>query len=128
MEHFLADLVLVVHFIFIAFVVLGFTAVLVGYFARWRWIRNRVFRIAHLSAIGLVVLESWMGVLCPLTAWENSLRQGGGYGGSFIAYWLRQLVYYDLPTWAFTLTYTVFGSAVVLMWFIAPPMGRTNAG
>jgi hypothetical protein len=124
MRHALADLILVIHFAFVAFVVVGFTLIVIGYFLRWSWIRNRAFRIAHIAAIGIVVLESWVGVLCPLTAWENALRGEGGYGESFIAYWLRQIMYYDLPTWAFTLIYSVFGGAVVLMWIIAPPRFR----
>lgn len=124
MRSFLADLVLVVHFAFIAFVLVGFVLIVIGYMAKWGWIRSRTFRIAHIAAIGIVVLESWVGVLCPLTAWENALREDGGYGESFIAYWMRLIVYYDLPTWVFTVIYTVFGGAVLLMWLLAPPHRR----
>ena len=40
----------------------------------WGWVRLRWFRITHLCAIGVVVIQSWLGVMCPLTTLEMALR------------------------------------------------------
>lgn len=116
-----ADLILVAHFLFVSFVVGGFALILAGAALSWSWIRNRTFRIAHISAIGLVVAESLAGIACPLTLWEDALRRTGPGGRSFVARWLARLLYYDFPEWTFTLAYGLFAIAVVLAWRWVPP-------
>ena len=81
-----ADIVLYLHISFVIFVVAGLLLIIVGHFAGWQWIRNGWFRLAHLAAIGVVVLQAWLGVLCPLTILEMWLREKAGgavYPGSF---------------------------------------------
>lgn len=119
-----ADLVLVVHTSFVVFVILGLALTLVGAVRGWRWIRNPWFRLGHLLAIGIVVAQAWLDVLCPLTSLEMMLRSRAGdavYSGSFIAHWLETLLYYDAPLWVFTLCYTVFGLLVVVSWIAVRP-------
>ncbi len=121
---FLANLVLVTHATFVAFVALGLLAILLGSYRHWGWVRNRWFRAVHLAAIGLVVAESWLGLICPLTEWENSLRTASGegvYSGSFVQHWLHVILFYDFAPWVFTLAYTVFGILVVCAWFLVSP-------
>ena len=120
----LADIVLVVHFAFVAFVVGGLAAIWVGAAAGWRWVRNPWFRWIHLIAIGVVVVQAWLGVICPLTTWESALRARGGdatYEGSFIAHWLNELLYFQAPAWVFTLCYSLFGALVLASWFLVRP-------
>ena len=115
----LADLVLVTHVAFVALVIFGLLLILCGGFRKWNWIRNPWFRMAHLVAIGVVVVQAWFGVICPLTTLEMSLREQAGdatYGGTFIAYWLQKLLFYQTPAWVFMVCYTVFGLAVVGSW------------
>jgi multisubunit Na+/H+ antiporter MnhB subunit len=124
-----ADAILVVHAAFVAFVVLGLVAIVIGLLRRRRWVRNRWFRLAHLAAIVFVVLQAWMGRMCPLTAWENELRWRAGqegYEGGFIAHWLGGLLFFDAPPWVFTLCYTAFGGLVVAVWIIGPPTWRSR--
>ena len=119
-----ADGLLVIHALFIAFVVFGLLLVIAGVFRKWRWTRNPWFRLVHVGAIGFVVLQSWLGMLCPLTIWENKLRQlagQSGYAGSFVQHWLHKLIFYQAEAWVFTFSYTVFGALVALAWFLAPP-------
>ena len=119
-----ADLILVLHALFVAFVVCGFTLVWVGFWRSWAWVRDPVFRIAHIVAIGVVVLQAWAGVLCPLTVWENALRARAGetgYGDSFIRYWLHELLFYDAPPWVFTAGYSLFAMLVILTWIVVRP-------
>src|SRR6267142_5094643 len=115
----LADLVLITHVSFVVFVVVGLLAILCGGLAGWQWIRNPWFRAVHLAGIGLVVVQAWLGVICPLTTLEMSLREKAGdatYGGTFIAHWLQKQLYYEAPSWVFIVCYTLFGLAVVASW------------
>jgi uncharacterized BrkB/YihY/UPF0761 family membrane protein len=117
----IADTILVIHFAFVLFVVFGFMLILTGLLARWSWIHNRIFRIAHLAAVGFVVLQAWLGQLCPLTIWENELRRRAGQSGyteTFIEHWLHDILFYQAPPWVFTTVYTCFGALVVLVWFL----------
>jgi hypothetical protein len=114
-----ADVVLITHVAFVAFVAIGLLLIVCGGFRRWNWVRNPWFRMAHLAATGVVVVQAWFGVICPLTALEMSLRERAGdgtYGGTCIAYWLQKLLYYEAPPWAFVVSYTLFGLAVVGSW------------
>ena len=119
-----ADLILFTHVLFVAFVVIGLLLILIGKPLQWRWVRNRWFRIAHLLAIGVVVLQAWLGVICPLTILEMWLRERAGdavYAGTFISHWLESILYYQAPAWVFVACYTAFGALVVLSWFWVPP-------
>lgn len=125
----LADVILILHVLFVAFVVLGLFAVYLGYFLNWQWVRNRVFRIVHLCAIGYVVGQAWLGAVCPLTTWEMALRAEAGaatYAGSFIQYWLHSLLYFTLPEWVFVVVYTLFGSLVLASWLVVKPRQRAS--
>lgn len=121
---FLADTVLVLHFLFVLFVVVGFLAIWMGFVLKWSWVRNRVFRISHLWAIGIVAFQSWLGIICPLTIIEMTLREKANvsiYSGSFIQHWVRNVLYYNAPEWVFMLLYTIFGSLVLASWFLVCP-------
>ncbi|GAA5236654.1 DUF2784 domain-containing protein [Verticiella sediminum] len=82
----LADLVLLVHALFIVFAVFGG---LLGFWRRWVvWL--------HLPAMAWGALVVAMGWVCPLTPLETSLRQMAGqqaYGGSFIEHYLLLMIY-----------------------------------
>ncbi|MGF1678852.1 MAG: DUF2784 domain-containing protein [Candidatus Methylacidiphilales bacterium] len=121
----LADVVLITHVSFVAFVVLGLVAILCGGIAGWRWVRDPWFRSAHLAGIGLVVLQVWLGMICPLTTWEMDLREKAGdvmYEGTFIAHWLQKILYVEAPPWVFVVSYTVFGLAVAGSWVAVRPL------
>lgn len=120
----LADAVLLLHATFVTSVVLGLVSILLGGMRRWRWVRNPWLRICHLAAIAVVAVQTWLGVRCPFTSLEMSLRLRAGdatYSGSFIAHWLEELLYADAPAWAFAVAYTLFGLAVIGAWLGVPP-------
>jgi len=124
----LADAVLVAHFAVVVFVVGGLLAIFIGNSRGWRWVNGLLFRVAHLLAIGVVVLQAWLGRLCPLTILELWLRERAGqaaFEGSFVQHWLERLLYFDLPLWMFTVAYTLFGLLVLMSWFLFPPRRRT---
>ncbi len=122
--HILADALLLFHIFVVVFIVAGLAVIYAGSALTWSWVRNPWFRLLHVVAIGIVVLQSWIGVICPLTDWEMSLRNQAGdttYTGSFISHWLETLLYYQAPAWVFTIVYTAFGALVVASWFVVRP-------
>jgi len=125
----LADAILVLHLLFVSFVVLGFGLILLGLWRKWTWTQNRVFRTAHLIAIIVVVLQAWFGRLCQLTVWENHLREmagESGYGQTFIGYWLQKILFYQAQPWVFTTIYTVFGAVVLIFWLVSWRAGKNK--
>ena len=121
----IADVILVVHFAVVAFIVGGLVAVWIGAALGWRWIRNRGFRYVHLAAIAFVAAEAILGIACPLTVWED-LARGGVRAESFIGRWVRWLIFYDAPEWIFTAAYVAWTLATLATLRLVPP--RRKAG
>ena len=120
----IADALLLLHVLVVVFIVAGLVAVYAGGALAWSWVRNPWFRSLHVAAIGIVALQSWVGIICPLTTWEMSLRNQAGdtvYSGSFISHWLEPLLYYQASAWVFTVVYTAFGALVITSWFFVRP-------
>jgi hypothetical protein len=125
----LAEAVLFVHFGVVLFVAGGLVVVVAGNWLHWRWVNQLWFRLAHLAAIGVVVIQAWLGQYCPLTTLESWLRVQAGaisYERSFIEHWLQRLIYYEAPFWVFTVAYTVFAVLVLLVWWRFPPRRGAN--
>jgi Protein of Unknown function (DUF2784) len=81
----IADLIVIIHFGFILFVVFG------G-FLTLKW-HNLIW--LHLPAAIWGVIVELFGWFCPLTYYENSLRQtgGGGYTSGFLEHYLMPMIY-----------------------------------
>ena len=82
----LADAVLLLHFAFILFVVLGGLLVL----------RRRRLIWLHLPVVIWGALIEFAGWICPLTPLESWLREQGGdrgFSGGFINHYLGTLIY-----------------------------------
>ena len=112
-----------------AFVVAGLVLVIVCNLKHWGWVNNVGFRAAHVAAIGIVVAESWLGFVCPLTTLEMWLRSRAGatsYGGGFVEHWLQRLLYYSAPPWVFVAVYTVFALLVLATWWYFPPRFKSR--
>ena len=120
----LADAVLALHALVVAFIVGGFAAIWIGAALGWRWVREPRLRLAHLFAIGIVALLAFLDLPCPLTVLEDRLRHGTTGNQGFIEYWLGRLIYYDFPPWVFTLAYALFALLVLCTWRFVPPRKR----
>jgi len=111
--HALADLVLVIHALFIIFVILGGLLVL-----HWR-----VIIWPHLPAVAWAVLLEVFGWLCPLTPLEQWLRRAAGtasYSGSFIEHYLVPFIY---PAWLTRTAQLYIAAALIIInilvyWFV----------
>lgn len=129
-----ADAVLVLHAAVVLFVVGGLVLVLMGNLLkhpsggpRWPWVNRPWFRVLHGAAIATVVLQSWLGITCPLTDLEWWLRAQAGEVlpvQGFIELWLHRLLFFQAPGWVFALAYTLFGLAVAATWWRWPPRRR----
>jgi len=81
-----ADLVVLLHFLFIVFGLLGGLLAL-----RWRWVL-----FLHFPAAVWISLIEFQGWICPLTPLENHFRElagSGGYAGGFLEHYLLPLIY-----------------------------------
>jgi Protein of Unknown function (DUF2784) len=123
----MADALLVVHFLIVAFIVGGLLLVWTGAALGWRWVRNPWFRYLHLAAIVFVAAEALLGVMCPLTVWEDMLR-GGVRAESFVGRWVRYFLYYEAPPWVFTTVYVAWTLATLLtLWRVPAHSFRRKA-
>ena len=124
----LADGIVIIHLFYVLFAIGGEVIILVGAIFKWRAIRNPLFRISHLVAVGLVAVEAAVAFTCPLTAWEYDLRQLAGHtvetNLSFIARLVRFIIFYDFHPWVFTVMHIAFGLLVVFTYILIPPRFR----
>ena len=124
-----ADIILLLHVLFVVFVVGGLILIFAGKVLGWYWVRNPWFRTVHFLGIAVVIIQSWFGVICPLTIWEMKLRSLAGdavYSGTFVSHWLETLLYYEAPAWVFMLIYTVFGGLVAASLYYVRPRPFTK--
>jgi len=109
----LADIVILIHLVFVVFVVLG--AVLIIW-RRWVvWL--------HLPAVFWAIWIELTGEICPLTPLENWLRRRagqGGYRGDFVEHHLLALLYPAglTPNIQILLGFVVISINVFFYWYI----------
>ncbi|RKX93089.1 MAG: DUF2784 domain-containing protein [Spirochaetes bacterium] len=123
-----ADSMVFLHLLYVSFTVGGTFLILLGAILKWHWVRNRVFRLIHTIAVLIVTVESLIGVWCPLTVWEWKLRALAGQNVendiSFVGRLIRDLIFVNLPSWAFTLMYVGFGLLVLVILIFVKPEKR----
>ena len=101
----LADLVLVTHLAFVAFVIFGGVLVL----------RRRQIAWLHLPAVVWGAIVEFTGWICPLTPLENRLREAGGgasYSSDFIEHYVTPVLY---PTTLTREDQLIYGLALVVV-------------
>lgn len=120
--HIAADAVLLVHFGFIVFVLIGGLLVL----------RVPALAWLHLPAIGWAVFVEATGSVCPLTYVENALRgQAGltGYHGDFLSHYLLATIYPNGLTRDVQMMLAMFvvalNAAIYAWWFRRRPRRRS---
>lgn len=122
-----ADALLLAHLAFVGFVVAGFGLIWLGYFLRWRWVRDGRFRLAHLLAMGFVLGEALTGTPCFLTVWEMKLRVEAGenpYAETFMQHWCGRLLFHSWTPQTFAALYAGFFLLIVLTFWVVRPARR----
>lgn len=120
----LADLIVVTHFVWILFMLVGFILTLRGLFYK-KFFERWLFRTLHLFGIAYVSILAIMGKYCPLTIWENALRAKYDtrltYAGSFMIHYLEELVYPDINPLIIRILTTFIAVFTVVVFIIRPP-------
>ena len=127
----LADLVVGLHVLYVAYVVLGQLVIVAAGTFRCQWGRNPWFRWSHLFAIGYVAFEELMGWVCPLTTWEQQLRTLAGQpwrADTFMARIAHELLFskgqnFNWPPVMFTAVHIAFAVVVAQAFLLYPPRG-----
>lgn len=112
-----ADCVIFIHFLWIAFVILGFPVCLYLNWPRWR--------VFHLLSLIAMVIMQLTHTICPLTHLEAYLKSKGTsarvYPGKFTIETIEKLIYVeDLTLEKITYATIIFLTAVVTSFWIRP--------
>ncbi|MGZ4968843.1 MAG: DUF2784 domain-containing protein [Methylobacter sp.] len=119
---FFADFVLIIHLLFIGFVIFGGLLVF----------RSRWFALVHIPAACWGAFIELTGGLCPLTATEVGFRQlagDAGYSGGFIEHYLLPVIYpagltrdvqFALAALVMLINIAIYGRLVYWLWFLRP--------
>ena len=87
----LADIVVLIHFLWILFLVFG----------AFPGVRNKAIKIFHISGLVFAFVIQIFGWYCPLTHLEVWLRakhdSSLAYAGSFIIHYVEGLIYIEVP-------------------------------
>ncbi len=75
-----------------------------------------------------MAVDSLVGVVCPLTGWEQALRRRAGQAVeediSFVARLVREAMNNEFPEWVFAAVYVAFALMVIATFVLVPPRWR----
>ena len=133
MYGYLADGVVLVHVLYVAYVLLGQLTIVVAAPIKWDWAKNPWFRFTHLLCIAIVALEAVMHWRCPLSTWEEKLRLLDGQefdsGATFMGRLLHNLLFIDgMPEVFFTVLYVSMMVLVLQGLIMYPPRWFRTGG
>jgi hypothetical protein len=115
-----ANFVIVIHFLWIAFVILGFPIAL--------WFNSARWRLIHLAAVIWMVLMQVNRAICPLTYLEAWLKSEGlgaeVYSGKFIIESIERLIYVDYVTLEKIMYATSAYLVLIVLSFWFRPIGK----
>ena len=98
----IAEAILWVHVVVIAFNLFGLVAIPLGAWIGWKFVRVFWWRALHLGLLGIVALQAVLGRACFLTIWESDF-------------------YWPLPLWFFAMLYVAVCAFTLLLWWLIPP-------
>ncbi len=109
-----ASLIVLLHFVFIIFVVAG------GFLVKkYHWLAA-----VHLPAVTWAVLLEFNGWICPLTPLEKSLREAAGkagYQGGFVEHYLLPIIYpanLDVPMQVVLGSFVIVVNVALYAWIL----------
>jgi hypothetical protein len=105
------------------FVVLGMFYIYMGFFLKFKSIRNIACRIIHLLAMIIVAVQQYFMINCPLTVLEKKLLLLANheiYHGAFIPHLLK-LVNLNIKTEYYLPLYVSLGLIFILSFILIPP-------
>lgn len=91
----LADLLMIIHLLWAAFMVIGLPLGLLLKSPTLRWV--------HFWGMAITAFFAAAGMYCPLTVWEETLRWGAdrsfSFEGGFLAHHLSSILYPQIEPW-----------------------------
>ena len=115
-----ADLLMIIHFLWALFMFLGLPLGL--------WLRSPALRWIHFMGMSLTAAFAITGMYCPLTVWEESLRQSAdgnfGFDGGFLAHHLSSILYPQIESWILRTASVLWGVLTVMAMVVIKPKGR----
>ena len=117
MHSILADIVIVIHFLWVGFLVLGFPIAL--------YFNNAFWRLFHFGALIAALAMHITNTLCPLTVLEGYLKSmkisAASYPGDFIPRLLEKWIYVDAVVLKIvTYLIVIYTVMVILSFFLRP--------
>ena len=109
----LAEAILALHLVVIAFNVAGLIVIPVGAWRGWRLVRIVWLRLLHLALLAVVAGQALAGRACFLTLWQDELT--GRAAAPLVMRVVDGLIYWDLPMWVFTAIYVAVFLYVVAL-------------
>ena len=120
MNMILSEIVLLLHFSIFLFMILSFILIPYGYYKNWEWVKNIYFRSIHLILMGIILIETILGFMCPLTILENFLRANKKIDNIFSKI-IHQIMYWDFTNYQFIILYLLSLSYIIFLWFFFRP-------
>ena len=136
----LADLIMILHFAWVLFMLWGFVLTLYSVIrlyvfrstsAYCRHFMDRwIFRTVHLGGIAFVALLAALGKYCPLSILEYNIRlrydPALTYPGSFLVNWVEKLVYPSVPPLVIMIPTIFLALFTLLAYLLHPPVKIKN--
>ena len=114
----MADLLMILHFLWVLFMILGLPLGL--------YLGSPALRWAHFSGMLLTAFFAATGMYCPLTTWEEALRWQGdpgfSYGESFLARHLAPVLYPRIQPWVIRAASLAWGLVTLLSMVLKKPV------
>lgn len=114
----LAEAILALHLVVIAFNVAGLIVIPVGAWRGWRLVRIVWLRLLHLALLAVVAGQALAGRACFLTLWQDELT--GRAAAPLVMRVVDGFIYWDLPMWVFTAIYVAVFLYVVALSLLVP--------
>jgi len=121
---FIANVVAATHIGYFLFVVGGFASIVIGAAKGWTWIRNPWFRVTHLAAVYIVILEDTFKIQCPLNTIEWQLRatsNAAAVSPSAAGRFLDYLLFQTISGLVLDVIYWSLGVTLVVLLFLVKP-------
>lgn len=120
---FVAQIVVMFHFLYALTIIGGLVLVYLGYFLKWHFVHNFSFRIIHLLMILIVAFESIFNIECPLTYIEYKLLNLAYIHHTntpFIAGFINKILFWNLPNVFFNIFYVLLALVIAISFIIVP--------
>ena len=119
-----ADLLMIIHFLWAAFMILGLPIGLITHSSALRW--------THFIGMLITAAIAMTGAYCPLTIWEEILRWEGNSGlthsDSFLAHHMSKVLYPNLEPWIIRAASVIWGVITLLAMLLVPPRAGVRPG